>query len=175
MSNLTSVTLTAGVPTAGTGTVSTLDNLPTLLNKLPVELTDGSGNAITSTGNALDINIKSGANANGRKSAANSAPTTDSGLKYQAVTASASATALTGGGGGATGDYLAGLVCVVATASTSQVQITDGSGSAITVLPNAVGAGVGTYQVPLGIFSTSGAWKVTTAAGVSVVAVGDFT
>lgn len=31
MANLTSVGVTAGVPTSGTGTVSTLDNLPTLL------------------------------------------------------------------------------------------------------------------------------------------------
>lgn len=95
------------------------------------------------------------------------------GREYETVAASQTDQVL--GPTGATGDYLECLVCVVSTAATSQVQIKDGSGSAITVLPNAVGAGVGTYHVALGLTSTSGAWKVTTAAGVSVIASGDFT
>jgi hypothetical protein len=95
------------------------------------------------------------------------------GREYETVAASQSDQAL--GATGATGDYLEGLLCVVATALTSQVQIKDGSGSAITVLPNAVGPGVGSYYVPLGLTSTGGAWKVTTGAGVSVIATGDFT
>jgi hypothetical protein len=114
-------------------------------------------------------------NAAGRKNAAGSSPVSESGLLYQAVAASASDTALVGAGSGASGDYLSHLVCVVATAATSQVQIKDGSGSEITILPNAVGAGVGTYTIFLGLFSKSGAWKVSTAAGVSVLAAGDFT
>ena len=79
------------------------------------------------------------------------------------------------GATGAAGDYLEGLICVVSTAATSQVQIKDGGGSAITVLPNAVGGGVGTYSIPIGLKSLAGAWKITTAAGVSVIAVGNFT
>lgn len=79
------------------------------------------------------------------------------------------------GATGAAGDYLESLVCVVATAATSQVQIKDGAGSAITVLPNNVGAGVGTVVIRLGVLSSNGAWKVSTGAGVSVVAVGKFT
>lgn len=92
--------------------------------------------------------------------------------EYETVAASQTDQVL--GATGAAGDVLDGLVCVVATAATSQVQIKDGAGSAITVLPNGV-AGVGTYPVPLGLKSASGAWKVTTAAGVSVIAVGNFT
>lgn len=95
------------------------------------------------------------------------------GSEYETVAASQTDQAL--GATGGTGDYLEGLVCVVATAATSQVQIKDGAGSAITVLPNAVGPGIGTYYVPLGLISASGAWKVTTAAGVSVIATGNFT
>lgn len=76
---------------------------------------------------------------------------------------------------GATGDYLSHLVCVVATAATSAVSIKDGGGSAISVLPANVGGGVGTYTVALGLTSTAGAWKVTTGAGVTVIAVGNFT
>jgi hypothetical protein len=111
----------------------------------------------------------------GKKTVATSlaANSKSGGDEYETVAASQTDQAM--GATGATGDYIEGLVCVVATAATSQVQIKDGSGSAITVLPNAVGPGVGTYYVPLGLTSTSGAWKVTTAAGVSVIACGDFT
>jgi hypothetical protein len=76
---------------------------------------------------------------------------------------------------GGTGDFLHALVIVVATAATAQVQIKDGSGSAITVFPNSPGGGIGTYTVEMNIVSTGGAWKVTTGAGVSVLAIGRFT
>jgi len=95
------------------------------------------------------------------------------GSQYETVAASQTDQSL--GATGAAGDYLEMLICVVATAATSQVQIKDGAGSAITVLPNAVGGGVGTYPIPIGLVSTGGAWKVTTAAGVSVLATGNFT
>lgn len=75
---------------------------------------------------------------------------------------------------GQAGDWLDGLLCIVSTAATSQVQIKDGGGSAITVLPNNVGAGVGSYYVPIMARSGNGAWKVTTAAGVAVFATGYF-
>lgn len=108
----------------------------------------------------------------GPKARSASAPVVVATNTYKTVAASQTDSVL---GTGAAGDYLEGLTCVVATAATSQVQIKDGAGSAITVLPNAVGGGVGTYYVPLGMISGSGAWKITTAAGVSVVAIGDFT
>ena len=95
------------------------------------------------------------------------------GTEYETVAASQSDQSL--GATGATGDYLERLICVVSTAATSQVQIKDGAGSAITVLPDNVGAGIGTYTVELGLTSLAGAWKVTTGAGVSVIAAGDFT
>ena len=101
---------------------------------------------------------------------------TSGGVEYETVAASQTDQIM--GASGAVGDYIEGLICVVATAATSQVQIKDGNGSAITVLPNAVGAGVGTYYVPLGlkcIAATTPGWKITTAAGVSVIATGDFT
>jgi hypothetical protein len=76
---------------------------------------------------------------------------------------------------GGTGDFLHTLIIVVATAATSQVQIKDGAGAAITVFPNSPGGGVGTYTIELNVVSTGGSWKVTTGAGVSVIAVGRFT
>lgn len=95
------------------------------------------------------------------------------GDEYETVAASQTDQVL--GATGAAGDYIEGVLCVVATAATSQVQIKDGAGSAITILPNAVGAGVGSYYVPLGLTSVAGAWKLSTAAGVSAIAMGDFT
>lgn len=91
---------------------------------------------------------------------------------YETVAAGQSDQTL--GGTGAAGDFLHRLICVVATAATAQVQIKDGVGSAITVLPNSPGGGVGTYSIELNIVSTAGALKVTTGAGVSVIAVGRF-
>lgn len=96
MPNLTSVTLTNGAPTAGSGTVSTIDNLPNLT--LTTKVQDGSGNALTSTGNALDVNIKSGVNSNGLASTANSAPVVVAPTTTEvAVTPTVTASAYTAG------------------------------------------------------------------------------
>ncbi len=76
---------------------------------------------------------------------------------------------------GAAGDFLSALQVVVATAATSAVSIKDGAGSSISVFPANPGGGIGSYNVPIGIKSASGAWSVTTGAGVSVVATGTFT
>lgn len=79
------------------------------------------------------------------------------------------------GTNGAAGDFIEGLVCVVATPATSSVGISDSAaGPLISVLPDAVGSGVGTYIIPLGLTSKAGAWAVTTGAGVSVIAIGKF-
>ena len=94
-------------------------------------------------------------------------------FNYETVAASQTDQVL--GVTGATGDFLHALVIVVATAATAQVQIKDGSGSAITVFPNSPGGGIGTDTVEMNIVSTGGAWRVTTGAGVSVLAIGRFT
>ena len=64
--------------------------------------------------------------------------------------------------------------CVVSAVATAQVQIKDGTNAAITVLPNNVAGGIGTYFIPLGYKSTSGGWQVITLAGVSVIGAGLF-
>jgi hypothetical protein len=43
-----------------------------------------------------------------------------------------------------------------------------------TVLPNNVGGGIGCYVIELNAISQNGAWKITTGAGVEVMAVGIF-
>jgi len=108
--------------------------------------------------------------------AAAKAAAVQGGMSYETVAASQTDQFL--GASGAAGDLLAGLLIVPATDAPGAVSIKDGSGSAITLF-----VGGGTYPlpsvipffVPLGILSSSGAWKVTTGADVSVVAVGSFT
>lgn len=94
-------------------------------------------------------------------------------LDYQAIAASQTDKAL-GASGGKIGDYLSHIVIVVATAANSAVDIQDGGDTAISVFPDAPGSGIGTYTIPLGLQSRTGAWSVTTDSGVTAIAVGKF-
>ncbi len=94
---------------------------------------------------------------------------------YLAVAAGQSAKVL--GTTGAAGDVLAGLLIVPASVSPGAIAIADGGGAAITLFAggaNSVGSLV-PFFVPVGARSLSGAWKLTTGASVSAVAVGAFT
>lgn len=98
-------------------------------------------------------------------------PVSDVGASdYETVAASQTAQVL--GTTGATGDYLSGLLVVPATTTPGSISILDGSTSisvfvtgTVTVVP---------FFIPLGIFSVSGPWKVTTGGSVSVIAIGRF-
>ena len=98
-------------------------------------------------------------------------PTMD---QYETVAASQTAQVI--GATGATGDYISHLVIVPATTSPGNVLLLDNATS-ITIF--AGGASSVSSLVPfvvyLGMTSVSGAWKVTTGANVSVIAVGTFT
>lgn len=90
--------------------------------------------------------------------------------KYETVAVSQTDQAL--GATGKTGDTLARLVITVATAATGTVSIKDGAGSAIPI--TAANTPIGVYHVEVGAKSTAGAWSVTTGAGATVLAVGQF-
>jgi hypothetical protein len=92
--------------------------------------------------------------------------------RYETVAAGQTDQAL--GANGALGDYIERLVITVGTAATAAVSIKDGAGSAIPIMPNSPGGGVGVYVVDIGACSADGAWSVTTGAGSTVVAVGMF-
>jgi hypothetical protein len=91
-------------------------------------------------------------------------------LPYEHVAASQTAQVL--GTTGATGDYLHRLVITVGTAATSTVSLLDGATSHVLVSANTP---IGVYSIEMNTFSKTGAWKVTTAAGVEVLAMGNFT
>lgn len=95
--------------------------------------------------------------------------------EYETIAASATDQAL--GITGASGDYLKGLLVVPGTTSPGAVSIKDGGGSAITVFTGG-GSSVSDltpFLVPLGLYSTSGAWQVTTGANVTAIGIGNFT
>lgn len=95
------------------------------------------------------------------------------GYGYQYETVAASQTAQVLGTAGAAGDYLHRLIVTVNTAATSSVSITDGAVT-IPIVPAVVGSGVGVINVEINAASLVSGWKVTTGAGVTVVAVGQF-
>lgn len=99
---------------------------------------------------------------------------TELGADYETVAASKTAQAL--GATGGTGDYLAALIIVPASVNAGNVLILDNTTS-ITVFPGGTASLVELKPiwVPLSMRSVNGAWKVTTGANVSVIAIGSFT
>ena len=93
--------------------------------------------------------------------------------RYQYETVAASVTAQPLGNSGAVGDYVHRLIISVVTVATSGVTLIDGSTS-IVLLTGAATNVPGVYSVEINAASASGAWKITTGAGATVVAVGIF-
>jgi hypothetical protein len=90
---------------------------------------------------------------------------------YETVAASQSDQVI-GSTNAGSGDLLERLVVSVATSATGTVSIKDGSGSAIVI--TAANTPIGVYSVDIGAVSTNGAWKVTTGAGATAIAIGRF-
>ena len=89
---------------------------------------------------------------------------------YETVAPSQTAQAL--GATGAKGDIVKTLVITVSTAATSTVALIDNATSYSIMAANTP---IGVYTIQLDAQSVSGAWKITTGAGASVFAVGQFT
>jgi hypothetical protein len=94
--------------------------------------------------------------------------------EYETVAASATDQVI--GTTGATGDRLAGILIQPGTTSPGNVIIKDNATTIFTFPGGASSvSNLATIPVPLGIKSVSGAWKITTGANVTVIAIGDFT
>lgn len=94
------------------------------------------------------------------------------GTDYETVAASQTDQVI--GPVGGAGDVLERLIIVPATTGAGTVSIKDGSGSSINVFVTGTLADLSPQIVQLGARSSGGAWKVTTGANVSVIAVGRF-
>lgn len=95
------------------------------------------------------------------------------GFTYETV--AASQTAQTIGTTGGLGDYISGVLVIPATTSPGVVTLLDNAIS----IPLFVGGATSVsnlipFFIPLDMRSVSGAWKITTGANVSVIAVGKF-
>ena len=91
------------------------------------------------------------------------------GCEYETIAASQTAQVL--GTAGAKGDFISRLIITVTTAATSTVALLDAATSIPIMTANAA---IGTYSIELGMRAATGPWKVMTGAGVSVIAVGQF-
>jgi hypothetical protein len=89
---------------------------------------------------------------------------------YETVAASQTAQAL--GVTGAKGDILAQLIITVTATATSTVTLLDGAISYPLIVATTP---VGVYSITFNAQSVSGAWKITTGAGATVFATGNFT
>ena len=93
--------------------------------------------------------------------------------RYQYETVAASQTEQVLGTTGAVGNYLHRLIISNVTATTASVTILDGSTS-IVIQTGAATVPLGIFSIELNMASASGAWKVTTGAGATVIGVGIF-
>lgn len=93
------------------------------------------------------------------------------GTDYETVAVSQTAQVL--GTAGAKGDFLARLIIETITAATASVTLIDGSTS-IVIQTGAAGLVVGPHVVEIGARAVTGPWKITTGAGATVIAVGQF-
>jgi hypothetical protein len=155
MPNLTSIGVTSGIPTTGTGTVSTIDALMAQL---------GTPVAVPTAAQALS----------GEPNVA-----IDQYGNYKPVPASQTTFLL--GAAGAQYDYLAGILIVPGTTSPGSVLIRDGAGGSDMTLFTGGATSIGDlhpFMIPLGIHAlaaSSPGWRVTTGANVSVIGIGKFT
>ena len=92
------------------------------------------------------------------------------GSDYETVAASQTDQVL--GGAGAKGDFLSRIILNNITVATAGVTLTDGT-TAI-VIQTAASAQLGPVVVEVGARAKTGPWKLTTGAGVTAIAVGQF-
>lgn len=185
MARITSVDVTAGVPTAGTGTVATLDGVFDATNgpvatkpasTAPVAADKAMVVAISPNGQNANLNVDPNSGVAGHFGAP-VAPL-DYYSQYETVAASQSDQVM--GATGAQYDYIAGVLVVPANTSPGAVSIKDGNGSAITVFTGGASSvtDLKPFVVPLGLYAlaaTTGGWKITTGSNVSAIGIGKFT
>lgn len=92
---------------------------------------------------------------------------------YEEVAASQTAQVL--GPAGGAGDIIQRLIITPATTAPGVVTLLDDSESIPIYTGGTVGADLTPIVIDLGMRSVNGAWKLTTGANLSVVAIGSFT
>ncbi len=108
----------------------------------------------------------------GIKAPSASMSVTASGYQYETVAASQTAQAM--GATGATGDYLSHVIIQPVTTAAGAVSILDNA-TTIFLFTSGTLSDLRPIVVPIGCFSVSGAWKITTGSNVTAIGIGNFT
>jgi hypothetical protein len=125
------------------------------------------GTGVTITSATVSINQGTFGSTNGVVNAAST---------YNYISASVTTNALTGGSGGATGDYLSHCVASPTATSTGAVTIYDKSATVFSY-PGGTSSlsNLSPFSIPFGAKSVNGAWYITTGTSITVMCVGHFT
>lgn len=181
----------ATVTNAGTFIVQSTNAAETTKVIGTANLATQVGGALTATSNALDVNVKTmggattapmptalgpavGSGALLTVAATDQAPIAVKGsYAYHTVAASTGPTTM---GTGATGDILMGIYVIPSSTTVGAITITDNSTVTTVYAGGTYNADLKPFLIDLlGIKSVSGAWKITTLAGASVIGIGIFT
>jgi hypothetical protein len=187
MAAVPDVTIAAGVPTAGTGTVATLSKFELAASTaalatdeaLIVSIRPDSAGVITTgtAGTPSSVVLSVQGVASGTALTTSNAALTDFGAgDYETVAAGQTDQIL--GPTGAVGDYLAGILITPTTTGAGSVSIKDGNGSSIAIFNTGTLSNLVPFYVPIGakcVNATTPGWKVTTGTNVTVVGFGNFT
>ena len=95
------------------------------------------------------------------------------GSTYNLIAASQTSQVLTGGNGGAIGDYLDKCILQPTTVTAGTMTISDNSTIFFTFTTGTL-TSLAPIVIPIGAVSVSGAWKVTTGASETVTCMGKF-
>jgi hypothetical protein len=138
---------------------------------------DGTANdADVATGKPLPVQLRGsdGTDRSNLLPVSNTVLTNVCAGEYETVAASQTAQVL--GATGATGDYISGILVIPATTSPGNVLLLDNATS-ITVFTGGASSvsNLVPFFIPLGMFSVSGAFKITTGTNVSCIGIGNFT
>lgn len=93
-------------------------------------------------------------------------------MQYISVPVSQTDLALGGNLSGAKGDFIQRIIITSDTATAANCSIKDGAGSAIPL--TTATTPIGAYTLELEIYSSTGAWSITTGANATAIVVGNF-
>lgn len=181
MATVLTVAITSGIPSSGTGTVSTIDNIINVWDK-------GAGTGGSATQRMLVDSSQLGSLGQAAKTASVPVvPATDWVYNTGYYVSVAASTQVAGGSVGSAltststagriGDYLAGLLVLPSSTANTSVVVYDSSASAVATYAGGATTALLTltpFFIPIGSISRTSGWYVATSSAVSVVATGRF-
>jgi len=176
MATVLTVAITSGIPSSGTGTVSTIDNIINVWDK-------GAGTGGAATQRMIVDSSQLGSLGQAAKTASVPVvPATDwvynTGYYVSVAASTLAQSALTSTStAGRIGDYLSGITVFPSSTTNTSVIVYDSTGTTVATYAGGATTALLTltpFFIPLGAISRSSGWYVATSSAVSVVATGRF-